>query len=216
MDLSVLISSVPDADDLDAMSDWFSDVESWARQNNVNDVLDAAKSGLFFGNIQSRVIEFRRKALSGLKTIGKERDFVGNRVKVFIVHGHDNELKEAVARFLEKQGLDAIILHEQANGGRTIIEKLEQITADVRFAVLLYTADDEGENGQKRARQNVVFEHGYFTAKLGRQNVCVIMDENIEKPSDNQGIVYIPRADWRNDLLRELRDAGISVDANLV
>lgn len=138
------------------------------------------------------------------------------KVRVFVVHGRNNELKEAVARFLEKQGFEAVILHEQANGGRTIIEKLEQITADVNFAVILYTADDEGADGMKRARQNVVFEHGYFMAKLGRSNVCVIMDDNIEKPSDNQGVLYIPRDDWRVELVRELRNVGLDADANLI
>lgn len=216
MNVSVLINSVPAVDDLDAMSDWFSDVKSWAEQNKLKEIIKSAKDGLFFGNAPSRVAEFRRKTLSQLKTVRKEQCFMNDKIKVFVVHGHDDSLKEAVARFLEKQGFDAVILHEQANGGRTIIEKLEQITADVKFAVLLYTADDDGSSGMKRARQNVVFEHGYFTAKLGRSNVCVIMDENIEKPSDNDGVVYVPRSEWKLGLLRELRNAGLDVDANLV
>lgn len=198
------------------MSDWFSDVKNWGEKNNAENIVVYAEKGLFFGNVLSRVTEFRRKTLSALKTIRKEQNFMDDKVKIFVVHGHDNELKEAVARFLEKQGFEAVILHEQANGGRTIIEKLEQITADVKFAVLLYTADDEGVNGMKRARQNVVFEHGYFTAKLGRSNVCAIMDENIEKPSDNQGVLYIPRNNWRVELVRELRNAGLDADANLI
>lgn len=216
MNLFSLISSVPVVEDLDAMSDWFSSVKLWAEQNSVKDLEDYASKGLFFGSTASRVVEFRRKTLSCLRTLRREQNFVGDKIKVFIVHGHDNELKESVARFLERQGFDVVILHEQANGGRTIIEKLEQITADVKFAVILYTADDHGSDGKRRARQNVVFEHGYFVAKLGRGNVCVIMDENIETPSDNQGVLYIQRCDWKSDLLREMRNVGLPADANLV
>jgi hypothetical protein len=58
--------------------------------------------------------------------------------KVFVVHGHDNEAKETVARFLERLALEPIILHEQANEGRTVIEKFE-VHANVGFAVVLLT-----------------------------------------------------------------------------
>src|SRR5690606_12147790 len=85
--------------------------------------------------------------------------------KIFIVHGHDDGAREAVARFLERIGLEAVILHEQANQGRTIIEKVVA-HSDVGFAVVLLTPDDEGcAKGGKpepRARQNVLLELGYF------------------------------------------------------
>lgn len=99
--------------------------------------------------------------------------------RVFIVHGHDEGEKQTVARFLEQCGFAAVILHEQADGGRTIIEKIEQY-ADVVFAIVLYTPCDIGrgkneKRGTPRARQNVVFEHGYLIAKLGRERVCVLV-----------------------------------------
>lgn len=99
-----------------------------------------------------------------------------NTNKIFIVHGHNNQIKSEVARVLEKLNLDPIILHEQADNGMTIIEKFEQHSNDVNFAIILLTADDFGnvkteENTKPRARQNVIFEMGYFYAKLGRKNV---------------------------------------------
>ena len=91
--------------------------------------------------------------------------------KVFLVHGHDNELKETVARFLEKIGLIPIILHEQASKGQTIIEKFEE-HSNVSYAIVLMTPDDVGNlksnKGKlnQRARQNVIFELGYFLDNL--------------------------------------------------
>ncbi len=99
--------------------------------------------------------------------------------KVFIVHGHDGELKQSVARIIEKQGIDAVILSEQANQGKTIIEEFENYS-DVGGAVCLFTADDiaKAKNGtteKYRARQNVVFETGYFIGKLGRDHEETIL-----------------------------------------
>ena len=116
--------------------------------------------------------------------------------KIFIVHGHDNEVKLEVARFIEKIGLEPIILHEQVNSGMTVIEKIEKYS-DVEFGIVLYTPCDlgyvKGKKKEKkaRARQNVVFEHGYLIGKLGRNNVCALVKGDIELPNDISGIVYI-------------------------
>jgi predicted nucleotide-binding protein len=143
--------------------------------------------------------------------------------KVFIVHGHDHGLKETVARFLSRLGLEPIILHEQPNQGRTIIEKFEH-NAEVQFAVVLLTADDVGapkkapETVQDRARQNVVFEFGYFVGALGRERVCGLVQSGIEIPSDVLGVVYIPVDDagqWRMLLIKELKAIWPELDANL-
>jgi predicted nucleotide-binding protein len=99
--------------------------------------------------------------------------------RVFIVHGHASEAKESLARFLERVGLEPIILHEQPNSGRTIIEKFE-VYADVGFAVVLLTPDDVGAPKdaptelKPRARQNVIAELGYFYGKLSRHRVCAL------------------------------------------
>lgn len=140
---------------------------------------------------------------------------------VFVVHGHDEGAKQTVARFLEQCGFVAVILHEQADGGRTIIEKIEQY-ADVVFAIVLYTPCDIGrekneKRGTPRARQNVVFEHGYLIAKLGRERVCALVKQGVQTPGDIAGVVYKPMDSagaWKTEILREMKSAGVVVDAS--
>lgn len=138
--------------------------------------------------------------------------------RVFVVHGHDGELKQSVARLVEKQGLRAIILSEQANKGKTIIEKFEE-NSDVSGAICLFTADDFGRaksdaEDLPRARQNVVFEAGYFMGKLSRSRVVIIAEHGVELPSDMQGIVYTDKSNWEVDVLKELRAMGYTIDFN--
>lgn len=149
----------------------------------------------------------------------------GNSGKdVFIVHGHDNELKQTVARVLEKLGLHPIILHEQPNRGYTIIEKLENAANSAGFAVILLTADDLGgtqndKDLKPRARQNVVFEMGLFIGKIGRNRVMALIDDGVEKPGDLDGMVYTPvdQSDaWKFALVKELREAGYPVSADVL
>ncbi len=145
-----------------------------------------------------------------------------NSNNVFVVHGHDEQAKESTARFIEKLGLNAVILHEQANEGQTIIEKLEKHT-DAAYAVVLFTPDDVGassespENLHPRARQNVLVELGYMAAKIGRNRVCVLRKGNVEMPSDFVGVLYIDidaAGAWRLTLAKELKVAGLKVDLN--
>ncbi len=136
--------------------------------------------------------------------------------RVFIVHGHDGEALQGVARFIEKIGLDPIILHEQANQGQTIIEKIEH-NADVGFAVVLLTPDDvltdKNSNRVLRARQNVMLELGYFLGHLGRARVCALKKDGVEIPSDYDGVVWVPLDEndgWQKKLFKELKAAGYS------
>lgn len=146
-----------------------------------------------------------------------------DKSKVFIVHGHDNEAKTEVARFIEKIGFEPIILHEQANSSKTIIEKIESYS-NVGFGVVLYTACDvgakqsESSNLNNRARQNVVFEHGFLIGKLGRKNVCQFVKGDIETPNDISGVVYISMdsRSWQIELAKEMRASGYSIDMNKV
>ena len=142
--------------------------------------------------------------------------------RVFVVHGRDEAAKEAVARFLAKLDLEPIILHEQPNQGRTVIEKFEE-NADVDFAVVLLTPDDVGhladgsDEPMLRARQNVLFELGYFVGRLGRTRVCALHKGGVEILSDYHGVIYVPMDDpqgWRLLLAREIKAAGIDVDLN--
>ena len=142
--------------------------------------------------------------------------------RVFVVHGHDETIREKVAGFLRKLDLEPIVLHEQPNIGRTIIEKFVDY-ADVGFAVILLTPDDVGavknkENDLKpRARQNVIFELGYFVGILGRNKVCALKEKNVETPSDYDGVVYTDldaAGAWKMEVVRELKGAGFEIDAN--
>ena len=143
-----------------------------------------------------------------------------DKSKVFIVHGHDGEAKEAVARFVEKIGLEAIILHEQVSSGNTIIEKIEA-NSNVSFAIVLYTPCDVGaskgeqDRPKPRARQNVIFEHGYLIGKIGRKNVCALVKGDIEKPTDISGVVYIPMDEgdgWKLAVGKEMKACGYEFD----
>lgn len=144
--------------------------------------------------------------------------------KVFIVHGHDKVAKQTVARFLERLHLDVVILHEKADKGRTIIEKLlEESEADVGYAVVLLTPDDVGklavQEGEPspRARQNVILELGLFMAKLGRQRVHALYGDGVELPSDYHGVLYTQFDDsgaWKLKLATELKAIGFDIDLN--
>ena len=143
--------------------------------------------------------------------------------EVFIVHGHDDEAVVKVARFVEKLGLKATILHERANRGQTIPEKFEEHAGKASFAIVLLTPDDVGasedekDNLKPRARQNVVLELGYFWGRLGRARVCVLHKEEVELPSDIQGLLYVTMDNndgWQLKLSQEMDQAGLPVDLN--
>lgn len=140
--------------------------------------------------------------------------------RIFVVHGHDTGSRETLARFLERMDFEPIILHEQANQGRTVIEKVET-HGDVDFAIVLLTPDDEGsvKGGvpEPRARQNVLLELGYFIGRLGRNKVCTLKHGTVEIPSDFAGVVWEQMDDaggWKQALARELQAAGHEVDWN--
>lgn len=141
--------------------------------------------------------------------------------RVFVVHGHDEGARETVARFLMQLGFEPIILHEQANQGRTVMEKVEA-HGQVGFAVVLLTADDEGcvKGGtpEPRARQNVLLELGYFLGRLGRNKVCALKRGTLEIPSDFAGVVWesMEGDSWKQALGRELEAAGHEIDWNKV
>jgi predicted nucleotide-binding protein len=149
---------------------------------------------------------------------------IPNKNKVFIVHGHDDLAKEQLARFVSQVGLEPIILHEQASSSKTIIEKIEKYSDEVCFAIVLYTPCDQGSKIgltelSPRARQNVIFEHGYFIGKLGRENVTAIVKGNIEKPNDISGVVYETFDDagaWKFKLAKEMKVSGCEIDMNRI
>ena len=141
--------------------------------------------------------------------------------RIFIVHGHDAAMKTEVARFVERLDLEAVILHEMPNAGRTIMEKLEEHSG-VDFAIVLLSPDDLGRSATSteetpRARQNVVFEMGLLIGMLGRDRVCILCKGDVERPSDASGIVYLRYESIeaiKTEVIREMRAAGLTVDAN--
>jgi predicted nucleotide-binding protein len=155
--------------------------------------------------------------------VGQEHASSRSSTTIFIVHGRSEGPKYQVARFLEL-ATDAtpIILHEQAKRGRVVIETLEEHAKTAAFAIVLLTADDYGGLAQTkdrhlRARQNVVFELGFFIGALGRSRVAVLYEDSVELPSDMNGILYSvldSQGAWKLDLGRELRAAGFAVDLN--
>lgn len=150
-----------------------------------------------------------------------------NSTYVFVVHGHNEEMKLAVARTIEKLNLNPIILHEQASKGKTIIEKFTD-TSEVIFAIVLLSGDDIAykkgssiETAKYRARQNVIFELGYFIGKLGREKVLALheIDIELELPSDYNGVLFVPfdrSGKWQFELVKELKAIGLNVDANAI
>lgn len=150
----------------------------------------------------------------------------GSNRKIFVVHGHEEGPREAVARFLERLEFEPIILHEKANQGRTIIEKIEAHN-DVGFAVVLLTPDDvgglaseQGETMQPRPRQNVLLELGYFIGRLGRDHVCAIKRGEMELPTDFSGVLWKSfdgsNNGWKQALGKELQAVGFDIDWNKV
>lgn len=153
--------------------------------------------------LETRYLDFAKQWKFDTCMFGTELEHGLNEVKVFLM----------------KLGLTPIVLREQANSGYTIIEKIEKYT-NVGFCIVLYTPCDDGKAKEEkdlksRARQNVVFEHGYLCAKLKRNRVCALVKGDIEVPGDLSGVVYIKMdGNWRFDVVKELKAAGYPVDAN--
>ncbi len=144
---------------------------------------------------------------------------------IFIVHGHNEEMKNKVEGFIYSIGLNPIIFHKSINQSRTIISKLEDLS-NVNFAIILLSGDDYGypknsneEKRMLRARQNVIFEMGYFLAKIGSKRTFILFDskENFEFPSDLSGVLYEPLDDrdvWKSKLKKELEIIGFTLNNN--
>jgi predicted nucleotide-binding protein len=144
--------------------------------------------------------------------------------KVFVVYGHDTQAKTQLEAMLRRWDLDPLILDQLPSEGQTVIEKLEKYTqGDDSFAVVLATPDDEGnivgkkDERKLRARQNVVLELGLLLSKLGRARVAILLksQEKMERPSDIQGLIYLPFTDdvaeTKVQLAKEMEKQGISI-----
>jgi predicted nucleotide-binding protein len=161
-------------------------------------------------NVQGKSTEEVRRLLEGAAP-APAAEAASQNNKVFVVYGHDTTARDQLEATLRRWGLEPLILDQLPSEGQTIIEKLVSYTADVGFAVVLATPDDEGHKANRddeksyRARQNVVLELGMLLAKLGRQKVAILLKQSdrMERPSDIQGLIYIP---FKDDLAK---DAGV-------
>lgn len=156
-----------------------------------------------------------------LKKLTTKKESIKNKVekkKVFIVHGHEELAISQVSDVLRKLNLEPIILRDQVSQSSTVIEKIETYTDDVDFGIILYTECDVGGKNknslQSRARQNVVLEHGFLMAKIGRKNTMALVKGKVETPSDINGVVYTPmdvHNAWQYKLVDELKHSGYKV-----
>jgi predicted nucleotide-binding protein/cytoskeletal protein CcmA (bactofilin family) len=167
-------------------------------------------------NIKHDISEIEVTFASGTTNLAKREM---KKDHIFVVHGHDLIMKESVARTVEKLKMTAIILNEQVDGGQTVIEKFLEHAERIGFAIVLMSPDDKVESGDNkllgRARQNVIFELGYFIAKLGRGRVCIICSNNVEMLSDLSGVIYIKfdhEGIWKFKLAREMKQAGLDIN----
>ena len=158
------------------------------------------------------------------KEKAQDTNMANTKKRVFIVHGHNSDLRNQVELLLTQLGYDPIVLFKEASMSRTIMEKLEAESKDCCYSVVLYTKCDEGRvkgatDFNPRARQNVVFEHGYMCAKFGRDHVCALVEDGVEVPGDLSGVIYISYdkgGSWRYDIAKEMRAIGLDADSNLI
>lgn len=143
---------------------------------------------------------------------------------IFIVHGRDHYERDKLVTILKKLDFYPIVLDNEPNTGLTIIEKLERDINNVGFGFIIYTSDDIGKlkDGveKPRARQNVVFEHGYLFGLLGRNRTCALLKGKVEFPSDLDGVIYEKYNDMEQEsikIAKVLKDAGYKIDvSNLI
>lgn len=149
---------------------------------------------------------------------------MAKKKRVFVVHGHDTNARNEVELFVKSIGYEPIILCKRADMGDTIIEKIEREAKDVCYAIVIYTSCDLGKDKddadlKPRARQNVVFEHGFMCAHLGRSHVCALLEEGVEQPGDLKGVIYKPldvAGVWKYLIADEMKAVGLEVDKNKI
>ena len=180
-------------------------------------------------NVQGKNTEEVKAALVAAPQGAAQPVVAGPNNKVFVVYGHDKAARNNLEAMLRRWGLEPLILDQLPSEGQTIIEKLENYTGQVDFAVVLATPDDIGyragheDESAHRARQNVVLELGMLLSNLGRKKVAILLNqqENMERPSDIQGLIYIPYKDDLEKeagllLAKEMATQGYSIDVTKV
>ncbi|PLY08420.1 MAG: hypothetical protein C0625_02195 [Arcobacter sp.] len=190
--------------------------EEFEKIDNMKGLAAGTNKGKF--EKQLTILTSLKFELEKLKINKIENKNTSIKKKVFIVHGHEELAISQVSEVIRKLDLEPIILRDQVSQSSTVIEKIEKFTNDVSFGIVLYTECDWGgkeqDNLQRRARQNVVLEHGYLMAKLGRKNTLALVKGNVDTPSDISGVVYTSMDDhkaWQYKLTDELKASGYKV-----
>ena len=147
-----------------------------------------------------------------------------HKKNILIVHGRNDGVKDKVANFISKLGIEPIILNEQLNRGRTLLEKLEEYS-DIKAAIIILTNEDTGNYSgdseyEKKARENLIFEAGYFLGKLGKHNMIVIAEQGVILPSVLEGYTYFTmdmEEKWKEDLAKKLKSMKrFSIDMSVL
>lgn len=196
----------------------FSNYES---VSNIKQLLDVVIN-LFS---KSDAVELMNKLSMESITSNSDKENIILNNKVFIVHGRDSSMRLEVEKYLVKIGLEPVILQEETTGGSQTISSKFESNSDVGFAIVCLTSDDKGclknefpQEAKLRARQNVIFELGFFMGKLGKEKVVALFDNSqIEIPSDFDGVIYIEfdsASGWHIKLTNELESAGYTIDLN--
>ena len=170
------------------------------------------KTAIFYlKNFESEILHDVDIEERGYKDSNNASHKESHKNNIFIVHGHNGGVKDKVANFISKLGIEPIILNEQIDRGRTLLEKLEEYS-DIKAAIIIFTNEDAGSNGdseyEKKARQNLIFEAGYFLGKLGNKNIIVIAEQGVIPPSVLDGHPYFKmdqEEKWKTDITKKLK-----------
>lgn len=173
-------------------------------------------------SVNRMLLEYLEEAMNDIVNANPEvTDKIVHKSKgdtVFIIHSHDEALKDAVQLFLQVAGVHYVVLHQLPDKGRNIIDKLIQEGEAANYAIALLSPDDDLASG-KRARQNVILEIGYFLGRLGKERVRMLVKGDVEIPSDLLGILfqkYTADSHWKSKMTQELQAVGIQVNMDAI
>ena len=200
------------------------DIIEEKRMNNGLGTVIKTVEGCLVNIYDSGKVNCQGKNKEGVEALLKEPAQVTSSRKVFVVYGHDMNARTQLEAMLRRWDLEPLIIDQSVSSGNTIIEKLEEYTDKVNFGIVLATPDDIGyardEESKRRyrVRQNVVLELGMLLAKIGRSKVAILLSqaEDMEKPSDIDGLIYIPFKDnveeTKVSLAKEMERNGYTVN----
>ena len=211
--------------EMNSRDDWAVEAVTYDAAANFQDGLNSASTQLL------AIKEDVEKHFAG--DVVTDKDIGGNTLpgnKVFIVHGHDEKLLLAVEKAIRTLALEPIVLKEQPDEGMTLIQKFEKNSEEVGFVVFLLTNDETAtvhktQKTEAHARQNVIFEMGYFFNEFRRSDgshrgILALLQEGVAKPGDIDGLVYCQYHEgddgWKLRLAKELSAAGVVFDQSKV